>query len=122
MELFVDVADQYRDFATYAGHHLTDYTVDDTINQPDWSARLAQQNLGGVAPSAPTLVYHSNGDEIIPVANSVNLRAAWCAKGANVTFWRVDTGHHAETAAYMSPLVTQWVTDRLNGTATSGNC
>lgn len=120
---YADIRDDCgSDFGKYANRRLSDYTTTDVLNRPDWSARLAQQNLGTRAPSAPTLMYHSTGDEIIPVAVSVALRPQWCGKGARLTYWQVDTGGHSQTAAYLSPLVTQWVADRLAGTPASGNC
>lgn len=120
---FADIKDDCTDeLSKYAGHRLTDYTTVDLLNQPDWKARVVQQNLGGANPTAPVLLYHSNGDEILPVQVSVGLRAKWCAGGSNVTFWRTDTGSHFNTAAIMSPAVTGWVADRLAGRAPTGNC
>lgn len=120
---YADIVDDCTaDLGKYAGHRLSDFTTTDILNRPDWSARLAEQALGTRGAKSPVLLYHSDGDEIIPVDVSVALRPQWCDKGTNLTFWRVDTGAHAETAAYLSPLVTQWVGDRLAGKATSGNC
>lgn len=111
------------DFGKYAGHSMDDYTtVPGLINRPDWAARLDQQNLGSVGPVAPTLLYHSSGDEIIPVATSDALRTAWCNRGSKVTYWRTNTGEHAFTAAVMSPDVTTWVADRLAGKPAASNC
>jgi pimeloyl-ACP methyl ester carboxylesterase len=107
----------------YAGHSLSDYLTEDLLNRPEWSAKVDAQKLGGTTPrGVPVLMYHSNGDEILPVQVSVNLRAAWCAGGGNVTFWRTNTGNHFTTAAVMSPTVTGWVADRLSGNIPSGNC
>jgi pimeloyl-ACP methyl ester carboxylesterase len=106
----------------YAGHRLSEYLTEDLLHRPDWAAKLEAQKLGGTAPRAPVLLYHSNGDEILPTQMSVDLRAAWCAGGANVTFWRTDTGVHFVTAALMSPSVTSWVADRLSGNVPTGDC
>lgn len=106
----------------YAGHRLTDYTTEDVLARPEWRAKVDAQDLGATAPRAPVLLYHSNGDEILPVQVSVNLRSAWCAGGANVTFMRTNTGTHFVTAAVMSPTVTGWVADRLGGNVPTGNC
>jgi secretory lipase len=106
----------------YAGHHLSDYLTVDLLNRPDWRAKLDAQKMGGTAPRAPVLLYQSNGDEILPVQMSVDLDAAWCAGGANVTYWRTNTGPHFVTAAVMSPSVTSWVADRLGGNVPAGNC
>lgn len=120
---FADIRDDCTaDLSKYAGHSMADYTTEDVLSRPEWTARVDEQNLGGATPRDPVLLYHSNGDEILPVEVSVNLRADWCAAGADVTFWRTNTGAHATTAAVMSPAVTGWVADRLAGRATSGNC
>lgn len=106
----------------YAGHTLSEYTTEDVLARPEWRAKVDAQNLGGTIPKAPVLLYHSNGDEILPVQVSVNLRSAWCAGGANVTFWQTNTGGHFATAALMSPSVTSWVADRLGGSVPTSNC
>lgn len=120
---FADIKDDCTDeLSKYAGHSLSDYTTTDVLNRPEWHARVVEQNLGTRNPTAPVLLYHSNGDEILPVQVSVDLRAKWCTGGVNVTFWRTDTGPHAVTAAAMSPAVTGWVADRLAGRAPKSNC
>jgi len=120
---FADIRDDCTDeLSKYAGNSMADYTTEDVLARPEWSARVDEQNLGGAVPRAPVLLYHSNGDEILPVGVSVGLRSDWCAGGANVTFWRTNTGAHFTTAALMSPAVTGWVADRLAGRSTSGNC
>jgi len=106
----------------YAGHTLSEYTTEDVLARPEWRAKVDAQNLGGAIPKAPVLLYHSSGDEILPVQVSVNLRSAWCAGGANVTFWQTSTGGHFATAALMSPSVTGWVADRLGGSVPTSNC
>lgn len=106
----------------YAGHTLAEYTTEDVLARPEWRAKVDAQDLGRTIPKAPVLLYHSNGDEILPVQVSVNLRSAWCAGGANVTFWQTNTGGHFATAALMSPSVTSWVADRLGGSVPTSNC
>jgi pimeloyl-ACP methyl ester carboxylesterase len=106
----------------YSGKSMADYTTEDVLARPEWGARVDQQKLGGTIPRAPVLLYHSNGDEILPVQVSVALRAKWCAGGGNVTFWQTNTGTHMVTAALMSPSVTSWVADRLSGKVPTSNC
>jgi pimeloyl-ACP methyl ester carboxylesterase len=106
----------------YSGKSMADYTTEDVLARPEWGARVDQQKLGGTIPRTPVLLYHSNGDEILPVQVSTTLRSAWCAGGANVTFWQTDTGGHFATAALMSPSVTSWVADRLAGRTVTSNC
>ena len=106
----------------YSGKSMADYTTEDVLARPEWGARVDQQKLGGTIPQDPVLLYHSNGDEILPVRVSVALRSAWCGGGANVTFWQTNTGEHFTTAALMSPSVTGWVADRLAGRTVTSNC
>lgn len=106
----------------YSGKSMADYTTEDVLARPEWGARVDQQKLGATTPRAPVLLYHSNGDEILPVQVSVALRSAWCGGGGNVTFWQTNTGQHFTTAALMSPSVTGWVADRLAGRTVTGNC
>jgi Secretory lipase len=106
----------------YSGKSMADFTTEDVLARPEWGARVDQQKLGGTIPQDPVLLYHSNGDEILPVRVSVALRSAWCGGGANVTFWQTNTGQHFTTAALMSPSVTGWVADRLAGRAVTSNC
>ncbi|OLF10779.1 lipase family protein [Actinophytocola xanthii] len=120
---FADIRDDCTsDLSKYAGHSMSDFTTEDVLARPEWVARVDEQNLGGSTPRSPVLLYHSNGDEILPVSVSVGLREAWCDGGGNVTFRRTNTGPHAVTAALMSPSVTAWVADRLAGRATAGDC
>ncbi len=120
---FADIRDDCTDdLSKYAGHRLTDYTTEDLLARPEWRARVVEQSLGNRAPRTPVLLYHSNGDEILPVRVSTALRQDWCGAGSNVTFWQTSTGGHFQTAAIMSIPVTSWVADRLAGRVPTSNC
>ncbi|MQA96525.1 MAG: lipase [Streptosporangiales bacterium] len=110
------------DFSPYAGKTLADYTTSDPLETEEWRTILDAQNVGGMEPRVPVLLYHSTGDEIIPYEDARELRAAWCDAGVNVTFRTFLLLEHATTAAVASPYVTTWMRNRLDGRSTPGNC
>jgi Secretory lipase len=110
------------DFSPYAGKRLSDYTTSNPLATPQWQTTLDAQNVGGLTPSAPVLLYHSTNDEIIPYSGATSLRRQWCGSGVNVTFRTYVLLGHAATAAVASPTVTAWMADRLAGRSTGGNC
>ena len=117
--------DQLRnscDFSPYANHRIEDYTTTNPLATPLWQATLDNQNPGGIAPKIPVLLYHSTGDEIIPYSGATKLRQRWCGQGVNVSFWTYYMLEHAQTAAFASPSVTNWVADRLAGKPATSNC
>ena len=110
------------DFSPYASTDLSDYTTRDPLAEPDWRSTLEAQNVGGVVPEVPMLLYHSTHDEIIPYQDANQLWHQWCAAGADVRFERLVLTEHAATAAVASPFVTTWMTKRLAGHPAHGNC
>lgn len=118
----VDTLRNSCDFSPYAGKRLSDYTTTNPLATQLWQDTLDAQNVGGIRPSAPVLLYHSTSDEIIPYSGATTLRRQWCGQGANVTFRTYVLLGHAATAAVASPTVTSWMADRLAGRSTGGNC
>ena len=110
------------DFSPYAYKRMSDYTTTNPMNDPLWQATINAQNPGGLRPTAPVLLYHSTGDEIIPYSGASALRQRWCSQGVAVTFWTYYLLGHAVTAAYASLSVTDWMAARLSGQDARGNC
>ncbi|MGH3716461.1 MAG: lipase family protein [Micromonosporaceae bacterium] len=110
------------DFSPYANKTINDYTTSNPLATPQWQSTLDAQNVGGIAPKMPVLLYHSTGDEIIPYSGARTLRTSWCGKGVKLSFWTFYFLEHAATAAWASPDVTSWVGDRLAGKPASTNC
>lgn len=105
-----------------AGRHIDELTTGDPLNQPAWQARIAQQQLGGVAPAVPALIYHGEIDQVIPYELGTRLRDAWCAKGAEVVFVsypRVD--HVVGINAGIGDGVA-FLTDRFAGAPVTSSC
>lgn len=53
---------------------------------PQILREMERQKLGKGAPTAPTMLYGSVGDDVIPIGQIRELRDAWQAKGAPVTY------------------------------------
>ncbi|MFI5983910.1 lipase family protein [Streptomyces sp. NPDC051555] len=101
---------------------IADMTTTNPLSQPDWQARLNQSRLGGSAPAAPVYQYHALGDELIPYAVGKQLRADWCAKGADVDWTTIWIGGHVTGAISQSLAAGNWLADRFAGRPTTGNC
>ncbi|MFJ8211012.1 lipase family protein [Streptomyces sp. NPDC096033] len=101
---------------------ISDLTTRDPLAQPDWQARLDQSRLGRTAPAAPVLQYHALGDELIPYAVGRQLRADWCARGADLQFDTVLLGEHVSGVITHSPAAANWLADRFAGRATHPDC
>ncbi|MFB6810959.1 lipase family protein [Streptomyces sp. NPDC056387] len=101
---------------------ISDLTTRNPLEQPDWQARLNQSRLGRTAPVAPVYQYHAVGDELIPYAVGRQLRAEWCAKGANVEWDTVWVGEHVSGVITHSPTAGDWLADRFTNRPTHPNC
>ena len=77
---------------------------------------------GGTAPTVPVFQSHALYDEIIPLKQARTLRAAWCAKGANVTWKTYDFAEHAIGIVMSHPDAIAFLGDRFAGKAVKGNC
>ena len=98
-------------------------TVPDPLSNPLVEAVMAQTKLGGTAPTtAPILLYHAVYDEGIPYQEAVNLRAAWCAKGANITFQPHIETEHASLQVFGAQGAIDFIQARFAGHTTGGNC
>lgn len=105
-----------------ANKSITDVTVKDPNQEPDWQKRLAEDKLGTKAPGHPVYVYHGESDEIIPYEVGQQLRADWCAKGNSVEWKSYPLAGHATTAVLASIPAMNWLNDRFKGEPTQGNC
>lgn len=103
-------------FATRA-----DFTHTDPLADPAWQARLAENELGGAAPTVPVLQFHGIVDEMVPYPQARELRRTWCDAGANVT-WASLPGEHLLAMVEGFPLATTFLAARFAGLPTSGNC
>lgn len=101
--------------------YTSDYASPSPLDLPDWQARLAEQKLGDIKPSAPVFQYHAIFDEMVPFGQAADLRRDWCAKGATVDA-RVVLGEHLIGLIVGVPLEISWMEQRFTGVPTPGNC
>ncbi|MGW5865779.1 lipase family protein [Streptomyces sp. NPDC055239] len=101
---------------------ITDMTVKNPLDQPDWQQRLRESTVGTRAPDAPVYQYHVITDELIPYGVGKQVRKDWCAKGANVEWHTVPLGEHVSGVITQSPLAANWLADRFADKPAKGNC
>ncbi|MEU5437604.1 lipase family protein [Streptomyces sp. NPDC020719] len=101
---------------------ITDLTVKNPLEQPDWQARLNESHLGTHAPDAPVYLYHGTLDELIPYDVGQALRADWCARGANVSWHALPLLGHIGGVTVGALPAADWLADRFAGRGTGGNC
>ncbi|GHB23291.1 lipase family protein [Streptomyces xanthochromogenes] len=102
--------------------HITDMTVKNPLQQPDWQARLAESKLGTHRPDAPVYLYHGTIDELIPYAVGQQLRTDWCAKGTNVEWHALPLLGHIGGVTVGGIPAANWLADRFAGKSTHPNC
>jgi len=86
--------------------HFADYvTIADPLNSPAALATYPKIDLPqrGRTPTAEVYVYHSQLDELIPIAGTDAMVQAWCTDGAKVHYYRGITGEHVSFAVTGGP-------------------
>ncbi|GAA2504020.1 lipase family protein [Streptomyces gobitricini] len=101
---------------------ISDLTVRDPLETPQWQARLAESDLGRKAPGHPVYLYHALADELIPYSQGSGLREDWCARGADVRWRTIVVGEHVSGVITESPRAADWLADRFAGKPASGDC
>ncbi len=62
------------------------YVVRNPLDEPDWSARILENKLGGIAPAAPILLTHGRWDQAVGYAQAPRLHEDWRSLGVDVEF------------------------------------
>ncbi|OAR26238.1 lipase [Streptomyces sp. ERV7] len=101
---------------------ITDLTVENPLEQPDWQAALNDSRLGTHAPDAPVYLYHGTVDELIPYEVGKGLRADWCGKGANVSWHPLPLLGHIGGVTVGALPAADWLADRFAGRGSESNC
>ncbi|MET7619853.1 lipase family protein [Streptomyces sp. NPDC005408] len=101
---------------------ISDLTVRNPLDQPDWQQRLRESSVGTHAPDRPVYLYHALGDELIPYAEGKKVRSQWCAAGATVQWKTIPIGEHVSGVITESVPAANWLADRFAGKPTGGNC
>lgn len=95
---------------------FADYTtVSDPFDAPNVKAVLPKIDLPqpDSRPIADTFIYHSQLDELIPIAGVDALVKNWCSRGSIVHYYRGITGEHLAFEVTMAPLVLTYLTSRF---------
>lgn len=95
--------------------------VPDVLDTPAARAVLADTRLGGLAPTAPILLYHGLQEFWITRANAEHLQSDWCARGADVRLVELP-GEHLIVALSGIPPAYHWIDARLAGTPVEPGC
>lgn len=104
---------------------FVDYLKDRTKNpldDPRWIARLNENRLGSVKPSAPVIMQHARFDQMVAYPQAKELRKEWCAEGANVTWHTIMLAEHATGMLFSLNDNLQFLADRFDGKPVAGNC
>lgn len=87
---------------------------------------VAANKLGGARPQAPTLVEHTNIDDVVPYNQARQMARDWCARGATVQWgdiWNfVPLFTHLFSAGTASTNAANWLQQRFAGQAPTNNC
>lgn len=97
---------------------LADYTtVDDPYSTPGALAVKKEVTLPqpGHVPTIDMYIYHETLDELIPIAGTDAMVAAWCAEGAHISYFRSVTGEHIAGVAAGAPFAIAYLIGRFAG-------
>ena len=85
--------------------HFADYTNTDAFETPGVKATASKIALpqAGHVPIAKMYLYHSQIDELIPIAGTDALVKSWCDSGVHISYYRAVTGEHVALAATGAP-------------------
>jgi hypothetical protein len=91
-----------------------DLTDPNVLELPEWRARLHENLLGTIKPSAPVLLHHARRDQIVSFSQSIHLRNDWQRLGADVRLYVTRGGFdHISGAVAGTPVALEWLAKRL---------
>ncbi|MFJ4656735.1 lipase family protein [Nocardia sp. NPDC088792] len=103
--------------------HVDQYSdTPDLLGQPAFERAARQQELGGWAPDVPLYLYHSNADDVVPVAGFSALVDRYCALGANLTAIHSAVAGHNPAAIVESWGAMNFLADRFAGRPVVPGC
>ncbi len=112
------------DFVTkYLFANLNDYTAEPNIgSNPTILALLDHGRLDRAIPAGPTYVWHSTGDDVLPIAGTDTLVRNWCNSGAQVTYVRTNAPTHSGAAYVGLPAAIDYLAQRFAGVPAPSGC
>jgi hypothetical protein len=99
---------------------VLEYVFDSPLDRPDWIRRLAENNLGGLAPATPVLLGAAREDQVVPQAQVRTIYREWCAMGVLAQFLDITSGEHAAGGLVFGPAGLAFLADRLDGKPLDG--
>ncbi|MFE7796409.1 lipase family protein [Nocardia sp. NPDC057440] len=107
----------------YVNARVDDYTIEpNLLSHPNFLAATGPQELGAGVPSAPTYLYHSTTDDVIPVAGFTELVGRYCAQGADISFVHSLLPSHNPTAVGEAAGAMAFLADRFAGVPVAPGC
>lgn len=97
------------------------FTTTNPLTQPDWQAKIAENQPGQHAPDSPLYLYHGKGDEILPFKSVAALQQRYCQLGANAALRPYNQTHFPTYAAGANAAMT-WLNQRLRGIPATPGC
>ncbi len=78
---------------------FANYTVGNVLTAPGFQAGAVADGLPQPSeiPVTNMFIYHSQTDELIPIAGVDALVKNWCASGAHIGYYRAESGDHVTT-------------------------
>ncbi|HTW41800.1 MAG TPA: lipase family protein [Solirubrobacteraceae bacterium] len=89
--------------------------------EPTFKKVLEESSLDKKAVSAPVYHYHGLEDELVPLAQDVNLHYDWCKLGVTDDF-QLYNGEHLFTAGMAAPEAIKWIEERVAGKKAPSTC
>ncbi|QIS08674.1 lipase family protein [Nocardia arthritidis] len=109
--------------AKYVNAHADDFArAPGLFANPVFKAATDIQELGAVAPRAPLYLYHSNSDDVIPVAGYTALVNRYCAAGADIAYRHSPFPGHNPAAVGEAPGAFGYLSDRFAGIPVPAGC
>lgn len=109
-------------FLGTAFRSIDSYTSVNPLGTPAWQARLDENRLGADAPDMPVYQYHAVFDEIVPFGQAEELRDAWCARGAQLTWRQHWLAEHVLGIVEGAPSGVAFLADRFAGVPAGTTC
>ena len=108
--------------ARFMFNRMSWYTKSDPVTKPDWKARMRENAVGAVKPSAPVYLYHGRFDEAVFYDQTERVKKSWCALGATVR-WRLNPiTEHFTTQYVEEPNALRWLEGRFAGSPAPTTC
>lgn len=92
------------------------------MDEEPFNTLVNEQKLGNRKPSVPTLVLHSQLDDIVPYEQGRQMARDWCAKGAKVQFQTLQLPTHIAAIPNTAPYVFPWLEGVVTGLPAPSNC